>query len=70
MQVGKTKDIRGAVEAELTFDPLVDAANITVKNDAANITVKNMAGRQRSTARCAATRSTARQPPRRNASPG
>ena len=31
-QVGKTKDIRGAVEAELTFDPLVDAANITVKN--------------------------------------
>jgi hypothetical protein len=61
MQVGKTKDIRGAVEAELTFDPLVDAANITVKN---------MAGRQRSTARCAATRSTARRPPRRNASPG
>jgi osmotically-inducible protein OsmY len=31
-QVGKTKDIRGAVEAELTFDPLVDATNITVKN--------------------------------------
>src|ERR1700730_4234107 len=31
-EVGKTKDIRGAVEAELTFDPLVDAANITVKN--------------------------------------
>ena len=30
--MGKTKDIRGAVEAELTFDPLVDAANITVKN--------------------------------------
>jgi osmotically-inducible protein OsmY len=30
--VGKTKDIRGAVGAELTFDPLVDAANITVKN--------------------------------------
>jgi hypothetical protein len=26
--VGKTKDIRQAVEAELTFDPLVDAANI------------------------------------------
>jgi hypothetical protein len=26
MQVGKTKDIRGAVEAELTVDPLVDAA--------------------------------------------
>jgi osmotically-inducible protein OsmY len=30
--VGKTKDIRQAVEAELTFDPLVDAANITVTN--------------------------------------
>jgi osmotically-inducible protein OsmY len=26
------KDIRGAVEAELTFDPLVDQTNITVKN--------------------------------------
>src|SRR6266566_4818280 len=31
-QVGKTKDVREAVEAELTFDPLVDPANITVKN--------------------------------------
>jgi osmotically-inducible protein OsmY len=30
--VGKTKDIREAVEAELAFDPLVDPANITVKN--------------------------------------
>jgi osmotically-inducible protein OsmY len=30
--VGKTTDIREAVEAELTFDPLVDATNITVKN--------------------------------------
>jgi osmotically-inducible protein OsmY len=30
--VGKTKDIGGAVEAELIVDPLVDAANITVKN--------------------------------------
>ena len=30
--MGKTKDIRQAVEAELTFDPLVDAANITVQN--------------------------------------
>jgi hypothetical protein len=26
--VGKTKDIREAVEAELAFDPLVDAANM------------------------------------------
>ena len=30
--MGKTKDIREAVEAELRFDPLVDATNITVKN--------------------------------------
>jgi osmotically-inducible protein OsmY len=30
--VGKTQDIRQAVEAELSFDPLVDAANITVRN--------------------------------------
>src|SRR3984893_12090179 len=30
--VGKTKDIRQAVEAELTFDPLVDAANIAVRD--------------------------------------
>jgi osmotically-inducible protein OsmY len=30
--VGKTKDIREAVEAELDFDPLVDPAGITVKN--------------------------------------
>ena len=30
--MGKTKDIREAVEAELSFDPLVDAANITVKH--------------------------------------
>jgi osmotically-inducible protein OsmY len=30
--MGKTTDIRSAVEAELNFDPLVDAADITVKN--------------------------------------
>jgi osmotically-inducible protein OsmY len=30
--VGKTKDIRDAVEKELKFDPMVDAANITVSN--------------------------------------
>jgi len=30
--MGTTKDIREAVEAELTFDPLVDAADITVRN--------------------------------------
>jgi osmotically-inducible protein OsmY len=31
-QMGKNKDIREAVEAELDFDPLVDAADITVRN--------------------------------------
>ena len=30
--MGKTTDIREAVEAELDFDPLVDTVNITVKN--------------------------------------
>ena len=30
--MSSTKDIRGAVEAELKFDPLVDATDITVKN--------------------------------------
>jgi osmotically-inducible protein OsmY len=30
--VGKTKDIRDAVEAELGFDPLVDATDIAVRN--------------------------------------
>jgi osmotically-inducible protein OsmY len=30
--MGKTKDIREAVEAELRFDPLVDSADIAVRN--------------------------------------
>ena len=30
--MGKSKDIRVAVEAELAFDPLSDPVNITVKN--------------------------------------
>ncbi len=30
--MGKTKDVREAVESELSFDPLVDETNITVKN--------------------------------------
>jgi BON domain-containing protein len=30
--VGNTKDIREAVEAELKFDPLVNPADITVRN--------------------------------------
>jgi osmotically-inducible protein OsmY len=53
-QMGKTKDIREAVDAELTFDPLVDAANITVKNKdgevALNGTVPNYPQYQEATA--------------------
>src|ERR1700749_2705275 len=30
--MSSTKDIRDSVEAELTFDPLVDATDVTVKN--------------------------------------
>ena len=30
--MGKIKDIREAVEAELAFDPLIDTAAITVMN--------------------------------------
>jgi osmotically-inducible protein OsmY len=30
--MSSTKDIREAVEAELTFDPLADATDVTVKN--------------------------------------
>ena len=30
--MGKTKDVRAAVEAELGFDPLVDSADIKVMN--------------------------------------
>jgi osmotically-inducible protein OsmY len=35
--MGKTKDIRAAVEAELRFDPMVDAAGITVNNIGGNV---------------------------------
>ena len=35
--MGKTKDIRVAVEAELRFDPMVDAAGITVNNIDGNV---------------------------------
>jgi osmotically-inducible protein OsmY len=37
--VSKTKDVRAAVEAELGFDPLVDAADITVRNIAGDVTL-------------------------------
>jgi osmotically-inducible protein OsmY len=30
--MGKTKDVREGVEAELDFDPRVDAVDITVRN--------------------------------------
>jgi osmotically-inducible protein OsmY len=30
--MGITKDVRAAVKAELRFDPLVDATDITVRN--------------------------------------
>jgi osmotically-inducible protein OsmY len=35
--MGKTKDVRAAVEAELGFDPLVDSAHITVMNIGGNV---------------------------------
>jgi osmotically-inducible protein OsmY len=37
--VRKTKDVRAAVDAELGFDPLVDAADITVRNIAGDVTL-------------------------------
>ena len=37
--VTKTKDVRAAVEAELGFDPLVDAAGIAVRNIAGDVTL-------------------------------
>jgi osmotically-inducible protein OsmY len=37
--MGKTKDVRAAVEAELRFDPLVDSADIKVMNIGADVTL-------------------------------
>ena len=37
--MGKTKDVRAAVEAELGFDPLVDSAHITVVNIGGNVSL-------------------------------
>jgi osmotically-inducible protein OsmY len=37
--VTKTKDVRAAVDAELGFDPLVDSADITVRNIAGDVTL-------------------------------
>ena len=38
--MGQTKNIRDAVEAELTFDPLVDETDITVKNIVGVVSLK------------------------------
>jgi len=59
--MAKTKDIREAVEAELSFDPLINAADIAVRN---------LNGEVGSTAPCRATRSTWRRPRPRSGSPG
>jgi osmotically-inducible protein OsmY len=37
--VGKTKDVRAAVDAELGFDPLVDSADIAVRNIVGDVTL-------------------------------
>ena len=37
--MGKTKDVRAAVEKELSFDPMVDAAKITVRNINGDVTL-------------------------------
>ena len=36
--MGTTKDVRDAVQAELTFDPLVDAIEITYDADPVDVT--------------------------------
>src|ERR1700757_3824679 len=37
--VSKTKDVRAAVDKELGFDPMVDAAHITVRNLGGDVTL-------------------------------
>ena len=37
--VTKTKDVRAAVDKELGFDPMVDAAHITVRNIGGDVTL-------------------------------
>src|ERR1700758_1869881 len=37
--VSKTEDVRAAVDADLGFDPLVDAADITVRNINGDVTL-------------------------------
>jgi len=38
-QMGKTKDVRAAVEAELRFDPRVDPSDVTVRNLGGDVTL-------------------------------
>jgi osmotically-inducible protein OsmY len=45
--VSKTKDVHAAVDAELGFDPLVDAADITVRNIAGDVTLTGTVPRYR-----------------------
>jgi osmotically-inducible protein OsmY len=37
--VSKTKDVRAAVEKELSYDPMVDSAHITVRNISGDVTL-------------------------------
>jgi len=37
--VGKTKDVRAAVDKELGFDPMVDTAHVTVRNIGGDVTL-------------------------------
>ncbi|MCW2538427.1 MAG: hypothetical protein JWN95_152 [Frankiales bacterium] len=42
--MGKNKDIRQAVEAELDFDPLIDDSGITVQNVEGNVALNGVVG--------------------------
>jgi osmotically-inducible protein OsmY len=53
--MGKTKDVRDAVEAELDFDPRVDATDITVKNVGGEVALNGTVSSYPSTWRPAAT---------------
>jgi hypothetical protein len=59
--MGKTRDVREAVEKELSYDPLIDAADISVKN---------INARWPSPAECPAIPSTWKRPRLPGASPG
>ena len=44
--MGKTKDVRAAVEAELGFDPLVDSSDIKVMNIGGDVTLAGRSPRR------------------------